>query len=148
MDGIHKQRRVGFCSISTITSHGYPASRSSLRHCASQSVWTSQYLCFSRVSNLHTLYLTLSLNCSQFNSLFHTWANLIIFSSFYQRIKKTLRLLLTSDDGYLYIYGMDIQEGGDCHLIRQFYLTNATEAGITEAELARQVNENCNMSWW
>ena len=42
---------------------------------------------------------------------------------------------------------MDIQEGGDCHLIRQFLLTNATEAGITEAELARQVNENCNMSW-
>ena len=42
---------------------------------------------------------------------------------------------------------MDIQEGGDCHLIRQFLLTNATEAGITEAELARQVNENSNMSW-
>ena len=58
-----------------------------------------------------------------------------------------MRLLLTSDDGYLYIYGMDIQEGGDCHLIRQFLLTNATEAGITEAELARQVNENSHMSW-
>ena len=56
-----------------------------------------------------------------------------------------MRLLLTSDDGYLYIYGMDIQEGGDCHLIRQFLLTNATEAGITEAELARQVNEISDM---
>ena len=40
---------------------------------------------------------------------------------------------------------MDIQEGGDCHLIRQFLLTNATEAGITEAELARQVNEKSNI---
>jgi len=61
-------------------------------------------------------------------------------------IKKTLRLLLTSDDGYLYIYGMDIQEGGDCHLIRQFLLTNATEAGITEAELARQEQQHLELT--
>ena len=80
------------------------------------------------------------------NSIYARILYHVIFASSYQRIKKTLRLLLTSDDGYLYIYGMDIQEGGDCHLIRQFLLTNATEAGITEAELARQVNENSNMS--
>ena len=99
-------------------------------------------MCISRVSNLHKFYLTPKLNSIHAHLLYH-----VIFSSSYQRIKKTLRLLLTSDDGYLYIYGMDIQEGGDCHLIRQFLLTNATEAGITEAELARQVNENSNMSW-
>ena len=95
-------------------------------------------MCISRVSNLHTLYVTLPpklVNYIHAQLLYH-----VMFSSSYQRIKKTLRLLLTSDDGYLYIYGMDIQEGGDCHLIRQFLLTNATEAGITEAELARQVN--------
>ena len=55
------------------------------------------------------------------------------------RIKKTLRLLLTSDDGYLYIYGLDVHEGGDCHLIRQFLLTNASTTGLTEADLVRQV---------
>lgn len=39
-------------------------------------------------------------------------------------IKKTLRLLLTSDNGYLYIYSLDTNEGGDCHMIRQFHLTS------------------------
>jgi len=53
-------------------------------------------------------------------------------------IKKTLRLLLTSDDGYLYIYGLDVHEGGDCHLIRQFLLTSNSTTGLTEADLIRQ----------
>lgn len=39
-------------------------------------------------------------------------------------IKKTLRLLLTSDNGYLYIYSLDTVDGGDCHMIRQFHLTS------------------------
>jgi len=56
-------------------------------------------------------------------------------------IKKTLRLLLTSDDGYLYIYGLDVHEGGDCHLIRQFLLTNASSTGLTEADLARETGQ-------
>ena len=62
-----------------------------------------------------------------------------IFCLVFSRIKKTLRLLLTSDDGYLYIYGLDVHEGGDCHLIRQFHLTNTSNTGITESELAHQV---------
>jgi len=45
-------------------------------------------------------------------------------------IKKTLRVLLTSEDnGYLYIYGFDTAEGGDCHLIRQFHLTSTDHCG-------------------
>merc|ERR1712029_523345 len=47
-------------------------------------------------------------------------------------IKKTLRLLLTSDNGYLYIYSLDTVEGGDCHMIRQFHLTS------------QQDNQPCN----
>merc|ERR1719361_1376029 len=43
-------------------------------------------------------------------------------------------------------HGLDIQEGGDCHLIRQFLLTNATEAGITEAELARQEQQHLELT--
>jgi autophagy-related protein 18 len=37
-------------------------------------------------------------------------------------IKKVLRLLLTSEDGYLYVYSLDVNDGGDCALIRQFHL--------------------------
>ena len=39
-------------------------------------------------------------------------------------IKKMLRLLLVSEDGYLYVYSLNINEGGDCSLIRQFHLSN------------------------
>lgn len=35
-----------------------------------------------------------------------------------------LRLLLASEDGYLYVYSLDVNEGGDCALIRQFHLSN------------------------
>ena len=39
-------------------------------------------------------------------------------------------MLLTSEDnGYLYIYGFDTAEGGDCHLIRQFHLTSTDHCG-------------------
>lgn len=36
------------------------------------------------------------------------------------RIKKTLRVLVASNDGFLYIYCLDTSIGGDCQLIRQF----------------------------
>jgi autophagy-related protein 18 len=36
------------------------------------------------------------------------------------RIKKSLKVLLASEDGFLYIYNLDVSEGGDCQLIRQF----------------------------
>ena len=39
-------------------------------------------------------------------------------------IKKMLRLLIVSEDGYLYVYSLDINVGGDCSLIRQFHLSN------------------------
>ncbi|CAB4054342.1 WIPI1_2 [Lepeophtheirus salmonis] len=45
-------------------------------------------------------------------------------------IKKVLRLLVASQDGYLYMYGLDVNEGGDCSLIRQFRLTNEQDASI------------------
>jgi len=43
-------------------------------------------------------------------------------------IKKMLRLLLASEDGYLYVYSLDVNEGGDCALIRQFHLSNKDES--------------------
>lgn len=39
-------------------------------------------------------------------------------------IKKSLRVLLASEDGFLYMYSLDVTEGGDCQLIRQFRLTD------------------------
>lgn len=42
-------------------------------------------------------------------------------------IKKMLRLLLASEDGYLYVYSLDVAEGGDCALIRQFHLSKKDE---------------------
>lgn len=57
-------------------------------------------------------------------------------------IKKTLRLLLTSDNGYLYIYSFDTAEGGDCHMIRQFHLTTTTDGA--GAPPARKTSESSN----
>ena len=34
-------------------------------------------------------------------------------------IKKQLRLLVAAADGYLYVYNVDTNEGGDCNLIKQ-----------------------------
>ncbi len=39
-----------------------------------------------------------------------------------RRIKKVLRLLVASEDGYLYLYALNVEEGGDCNLMRQFKL--------------------------
>lgn len=41
--------------------------------------------------------------------------NIIIFS----RVKKVLRLLVATADGFLYVYNLDTNEGGDCTLIKQ-----------------------------
>ena len=35
------------------------------------------------------------------------------------RIQKVPRLLVASQDGYLYIYNLDPNEGGECMLLRQ-----------------------------
>jgi len=48
-------------------------------------------------------------------------------------IKKMLRLLLASEDGYLYVYSLDVNEGGDCALIRQFHLSNKEEPSNSAA---------------
>lgn len=37
-------------------------------------------------------------------------------------IRRSLRLLVCSSDGYLHLYSLDQAEGGDCSLIRQFLL--------------------------
>ena len=52
------------------------------------------------------------------------------------RIKKSLRVLLASEDGFLYMYNLDVNEGGDCQLIRQFRLTDLTP------DLAKQEQQN------
>ncbi|TRY69087.1 hypothetical protein TCAL_09654 [Tigriopus californicus] len=38
-------------------------------------------------------------------------------------IKKSLRLLITSQDGYLYMYGLNLEDGGEGTLIKQFQLS-------------------------
>lgn len=45
------------------------------------------------------------------------------------RIKRVLRLLVTSEDGFLYMYGLNFDEGGDGTLIKQFQLSNFKQIG-------------------
>lgn len=68
-----------------------------------------------------------------------------------------LRLLLASEDGYLYVYSLDVGEGGDCALIRQFHLSSkdveTTEAvkmeqqqlEATHSDQADQVDQGSNL---
>merc|ERR1711997_1087878 len=56
-------------------------------------------------------------------------------------IKKTLRLLLTSDNGYLYVYSLDTSDGGDCPMIRQFHLTSE-QTGNAGASSSRKISES------
>jgi len=39
-------------------------------------------------------------------------------------IRSSMRLLLASQDGYLYIYNLDQEDGGDCSLLQQFQLAD------------------------
>lgn len=41
------------------------------------------------------------------------------FFLFFFRIQNVLRLLVASEDGYLYIYNLDKIEEGDCTLLKQ-----------------------------
>merc|ERR1712141_175162 len=52
-------------------------------------------------------------------------------------IKKMLRLLMASEDGYLYVYSLDVNEGGDCALIRQFHLSSRNEEAVSNVEAVK-----------
>jgi len=50
-------------------------------------------------------------------------------------IRKSLRLLFASNEGVLYIYNLDTEEGGDCSLIKQFLLVSQpTMSELPEAD--------------
>lgn len=55
-------------------------------------------------------------------------------------IRKSLRLLFASNEGVLYIYNLDIEEGGDCSLIKQFILAGEQE-DASELPESDQVQE-------
>lgn len=48
-----------------------------------------------------------------------------------------LRLLMASEDGYLYVYSLDVNEGGDCALIRQFHLSSRNEEAVSNVEAVK-----------
>ena len=48
-----------------------------------------------------------------------------------------LRLLMASEDGYLYVYSLDVNEGGDCALIRQFHLSSKDEVVTNTLEAVK-----------
>ena len=50
------------------------------------------------------------------------------------RIRKTLRLLLASSDGILYMYAVNLDEGGDCSLIKQFQVAQFNDNAQLEGE--------------
>ncbi|XP_043218708.1 WD repeat domain phosphoinositide-interacting protein 2-like isoform X2 [Amphibalanus amphitrite] len=47
-------------------------------------------------------------------------------------IKKQLRLLVAAADGYLYVYNVDTNEGGDCNLIKQHRLDGRLDSDLGE----------------
>lgn len=51
----------------------------------------------------------------------------LIFDKFLFSIQNQLRLLVASEDGYLYVYNMDGNEGGDLTLYKQHRLDGRTE---------------------
>ncbi|KAF6200452.1 hypothetical protein GE061_004895, partial [Apolygus lucorum] len=53
-------------------------------------------------------------------------------------IQKVLRLLVASSDGTLYIYNLDVVDGGDCNLIKQHKLLKKYEP-LPEMPLAAAV---------
>merc|ERR1712110_1034600 len=54
-------------------------------------------------------------------------------------IRKSLRLLFASNEGVLYIYNLDTEEGGDCSLIKQFLLVSQpTMSELPEADQRTQ----------
>ena len=63
------------------------------------------------------------------------FSNFIMYYDF--RIKKMLRLLMASEDGYLYVYSLDVNEGGDCALIRQFHLSSRNEEAVSNVEAVK-----------
>lgn len=54
-------------------------------------------------------------------------------SPLFPRIQKQMRLLVASQDGYLYVYSLDMNEGGDCTLLKQHrlvFIMNAVTKGL------------------
>jgi len=49
-------------------------------------------------------------------------------------IRKSLRLLICNDEGILHMYSLDQEEGGDCSLIKQFYLVE-TKSVIDQSQI-------------
>jgi len=54
--------------------------------------------------------------------------------------KPTPVVLVASSDGYLYVYDLNINEGGDCTLIKQHRLTddNGVQSGSSESPQSSQ----------
>lgn len=50
-------------------------------------------------------------------------------------IQKVPRLLVASSDGHLYIYNLDLQEGGDCRLVKKHRLYESADENPAAAEL-------------
>eukprot|EP00112_Aurelia_sp_Birch-Aquarium-sp1_P025093 Seg818.4 transcript_id=Seg818.4/GoldUCD/mRNA.D3Y31 product="WD repeat domain phosphoinositide-interacting protein 2" protein_id=Seg818.4/GoldUCD/D3Y31 len=55
-------------------------------------------------------------------SLFIVFFLFLNFSTSICRINKLPRLLVASEDGFLYVYNLDPEEGGECSLVRQHRL--------------------------
>lgn len=49
----------------------------------------------------------------------HLYCVCVVFVDVVVRIQKLPRLLVASSDGYLYIYNVDPQDGGECVLVQK-----------------------------
>ena len=53
---------------------------------------------------------------------------------FFSRIKGCLRLLIVSEDSYLYLYALNLDEGGDCTLMKRFSVASGVADGEDSEE--------------
>ena len=69
---------------------------------------------------LYSLFIGFNcINCHEFHVLLY-------------RIQKTLRLVVMSQEGGVYIYGINPQEGGECNLIKQHRLEGKSDVDRQE----------------
>lgn len=113
----------------------------SLRHCAPQHVWLEEHLCHGYVRNAAQ-----QLNWTERKVFFCKSSCLCryihITYDLSVRIQKLPRLLMASSDGYLYIYNVDPQDGGECVLVQKHRCVHVLGANICTITTTKVVELN------
>lgn len=110
MDGILWQSIDGLHDVSACTCDGDVHSRKGIRYSQAALFRSQEHLRFGHVSKPDLVILI------------YIWIAMVgVFLTvcLVTRIQKIPRLLVAAADGYLYLYNLDPQEGGECTLMKQ-----------------------------